>query len=94
MSLHLRILCVGDVYTEKPIKERGGYAQLAQLVNARRADARGTTLTVVTGDMLGGSSLSEYTKGKHVIELLNAIQVDCGVIGCVWKDWPFFSRCN
>lgn len=78
--LRLRLLCVGDVYTERPIRGRGGYAELARVVSTLRESSE-HCLVLGLGDMLGGSGLCEITQGKHVVELMNAIGFDACAVG-------------
>jgi 5'-nucleotidase/UDP-sugar diphosphatase len=81
-TIRLRLVCVGDVYTERPIRGRGGYAELARVVTAERsANTAEHTLVLGLGDMLGGSGLCEMTHGKHVVELMNAIGFDACAVG-------------
>jgi 5'-nucleotidase/UDP-sugar diphosphatase len=78
--VRLRIVCVGDVYSERPIRGRGGYAELARVIARERASAE-HCLVLGLGDLLGGSGLCELTHGKHVIELMNAIRFDASAVG-------------
>jgi 5'-nucleotidase/UDP-sugar diphosphatase len=80
-SFHLRVLCVGDVYSETPVRGRGGYAELARVVARMRSEwsqqggnggGEWHVLLVGLGDVLGGSNMCEITRGKHVVELMNA----------------------
>lgn len=82
-DFHLRVLCIGDVYTERPVRGRGGYAELARVIARLRSEwtQRGPVLLVGLGDMLGGSSLCELTQGRHVVELMNALRFDACAAG-------------
>ena len=44
MRAMLRLLFVGDVYTERAIRGRGGYAALARVLGAQRANVPHITL--------------------------------------------------
>lgn len=75
----VRILIVGDIYTESAHRARGGYVNLAYLIDKSRQEAEtlgfDKTILLLSGDLLGGSSLCEITKGMHIIEILNILNV-------------------
>lgn len=70
----LRFVVVGDIYTE------AAYVNLAATLEQLRRENEQCVL-LVSGDVLGGSAMCESTKGRHVIEILNALRVDCAAVG-------------
>jgi 5'-nucleotidase/UDP-sugar diphosphatase len=59
---------------------RGGFARVAGAVAAERK-AGGTVVVVHAGDTISPSLLSGIDKGKHIVELLNMMQLDVFVPG-------------
>jgi 5'-nucleotidase/UDP-sugar diphosphatase len=84
MTFRLRVLAIGDVYSEMPVRGRGGYAELAHVIGRLRREWSGRdehVLLVGLGDMLGGSNLCEITQGEHVVKLMNALHFDACAVG-------------
>ena len=65
----MRLLLVNDIYCDVPIKGRGGYAPLGTMLNERRAEwsEKGPCITVVGGDVLGGSALADMLQGEWCV---------------------------
>ena len=93
----LSIVCVNDVYSFDDVDDssdhpRGGWCRAASLIKqlVRQKQNSGdesdqktnnTVLTVVNGDVLGGSSLLVNSEGSVAIEVMNNIGVDLAVLG-------------
>ena len=93
----LSIVCVNDVYSFDEVDDssdhpRGGWCRAASLIKqlVRQKQNSGdesdqktnnTVLTVVNGDVLGGSSLLVNSEGSVAIEVMNNIGVDLAVLG-------------
>lgn len=86
----LTLLHFNDVYQHAPLDGHGGLARLAARAEAARQQAAqpvgvGEVPTQVWltfgGDLLSPSVASGLTRGAHMIELLNALQVDAAVLG-------------
>jgi 2',3'-cyclic-nucleotide 2'-phosphodiesterase (5'-nucleotidase family) len=58
---------------------RGGHPRLAAVVRAERA--KGNTLFIHAGDAYSPSLLSGFDRGRHIVELLNAMRPDVFVPG-------------
>jgi len=77
----LTLLHINDVYEIAPNKDGlGGFAPLMTLVEQER-QAGGASLLTFGGDLLSPSILSGITKGRHMIEFMNAIGTDVAVLG-------------
>jgi len=92
----LSFVCVNDVYSFDNVDDnsdhpRGGWCRAAskikQLVrNKNENDSTDnntstTILSVVNGDVLGGSSLLVNCKGQVAIDVMNSINIDLAVLG-------------
>ncbi len=62
-----------DIDRIEESKGRGGFAKLAAVANAERAE--GPTFLVHSGDTLSPSLLSGIDKGAHIIDILNQMDV-------------------
>lgn len=86
-SSRIRLVCVNDVYSFDDLdcndeSVRGGWSRATTLMQEMRSDPSfDTALTIVNGDVLGGSSLLQHCQGKVAIETMNAIPVDLAVLG-------------
>ncbi len=76
-TVTLRFVQTNDLDRMEESDGRGGFAKLAAVANAQRAE-EGTTFLVVSGDMISPSLLSGIDKGAHIIDILN--QMDVGVM--------------
>ena len=96
VSAHrLRIICVNDIYSFDDFDangpSRGGWSRASTLIKTLKQkctiDASssnapsGTVLVTVNGDVLGGSSLLQHTKGEVAVEVMNSVPVDIAVLG-------------
>ncbi|MEO5374218.1 MAG: bifunctional metallophosphatase/5'-nucleotidase [Alphaproteobacteria bacterium] len=79
-TLHLTFLHVNDVYEYAPRNGWGGLAELATLIDAERV-RNSNTLFTFGGDLLSPSIASNMTKGRHMIEFMNALGADAAVLG-------------
>jgi 2',3'-cyclic-nucleotide 2'-phosphodiesterase (5'-nucleotidase family) len=73
-TVTLRFVQTNDIDRMEADDERGGFAKLAAVVAAERAE--GTTFLVHSGDTISPSLLSGIDKGAHIIDILNQVQVD------------------
>jgi len=76
----ITFLHFNDVYEISPRDGIGGLAELMTLVRAERA-RHPDSITTFGGDLISPSVLSSVTKGKAMIDLMNAIGVDVAVLG-------------
>lgn len=76
----ITFLHVNDVYEISPKDGTGGLAELMTLLKAERA-ASPHSITTLGGDLISPSVMSGITKGKHMIELMNALGVGVAVPG-------------
>ena len=91
----LRIICVNDVYSFAAVDGHGGWCRAATLMRKLKSDlldrassACSSTcdvLTFVNGDVMGGSSLLQHSKGRLAIDIMNEIPTD----GCVLGNHEF-----
>lgn len=80
---HVKVTFVlfSDLYEMAPDADgRGGLAKLATVVKRERA-ANPNTLVVHAGDAFSPSLLSSFDRGKHMVDLLNAVGLDVFVPG-------------
>jgi 2',3'-cyclic-nucleotide 2'-phosphodiesterase (5'-nucleotidase family) len=78
-TVTLRFVQTNDIDRMQEEDGRGGFARLAAVVKAQRAE--GPTLFVHSGDTISPSLLSGIDKGAHVIDILNQMDVDVMVPG-------------
>ena len=91
----LRIVCVNDVYSFAAVDGHGGWCRAATLMRKLKRDLLDRTsstcsstcdvLTFVNGDVMGGSSLLQHSKGRLAIDIMNEIPID----GCVLGNHEF-----
>jgi 2',3'-cyclic-nucleotide 2'-phosphodiesterase (5'-nucleotidase family) len=79
--VELTFLHVNDVYQHAARDGRGGLAELATLIDQERAKATGPVFFTFGGDLISPSLASSETKGRHMIELFNALGPDVAVLG-------------
>ena len=79
-TTNITLLHINDVYEISPVKGKGGLAPLMTLLRQERQRAEHNLFTV-GGDFLSPSLLSGLTRGKHMIEMFDAIGVDYVVFG-------------
>ena len=86
----LSFVCVNDVYSFDDLDSagatvRGGWCRAATLMkehkNCNQSNQDETVITVANGDVLGGCSLLQYTKGAVAIDVMNTIPTDLAVLG-------------
>ncbi|MBN9016202.1 MAG: bifunctional metallophosphatase/5'-nucleotidase [Rhizobiales bacterium] len=73
-TVTLRFVQTNDIDRMQEEKGRGGFARLAAVIGAERAE--GPTFFVHSGDTLSPSLLSGIDKGAHIIDILNQMGVD------------------
>ena len=73
-------LHVNDVNEIEPRRGAGGLAPLMTLLERERA-ASPHSITTFGGDLFSPSILSGFTKGAHMVEMMNAIGTDVAVAG-------------
>ena len=78
-TVTLRFVQTNDIDRMEEDDGRGGFAKLAAVVKAERAE--GPTLFVHSGDSISPSLLSGIDKGAHVIDILNHMGVDVMTLG-------------
>jgi 5'-nucleotidase/UDP-sugar diphosphatase len=76
----ITFLHTNDVYEIAPVNGRGGFAQLATLLEEERARSE-HTVTTFGGDLISPSVLSGLTQGAQMIELMNLLSTDVAVLG-------------
>lgn len=76
----ITFLHVNDIYEIAPKDGQGGLAELMTLLRSERASAA-DTVTTFGGDLISPSVLSSITKGKAMVDLMNALGVDVAVLG-------------
>jgi len=74
------IFTFNDNYELEATDGVGGLAELNTLLQIQRETAK-HHVTTVNGDFLVATSLSTMTKGAHMVDLLNEMQVDFVVLG-------------
>lgn len=80
-TVKFTIFSFNDVYEVSPNKDGvGGIAEITTLLEQERAKAE-RHVTTMNGDFLSPSLLSVFDKGKHIIELFNAMNIDLLSIG-------------
>ena len=76
----ITFLHTNDVYEISAKRGQGGFAELMTLLRAERA-AADHSITTFGGDLISPSVMSGLTKGKQMVELMNAIGLDVAVPG-------------
>ena len=79
-AVKITFLHVNDVNEIEPRRGAGGLAPLMTLLERERA-ASPQTVTTFGGDLFSPSILSGFTKGAHMVEMMNAIGTDIAVVG-------------
>jgi 2',3'-cyclic-nucleotide 2'-phosphodiesterase (5'-nucleotidase family) len=83
----ITIIFASDM-TEIGTPDKGGYPQLATLLNQYRAQTS-PTFFLFGGSSLGPSALSSFDRGSHIIDLLNSLEPD--VMGITKRDFSFLE---
>jgi 5'-nucleotidase/UDP-sugar diphosphatase len=74
------ILTFNDVYRIAQHNGFGGIAEMATLLKRERHSAK-HHMTCINGDFLSPSLMSTVTKGTHMVQLFNQLEVDLIVLG-------------
>lgn len=89
----VRLLHLGDMHAqlethweflpEDPInlKRMGGFARIKTALDQYKKTAPGAVFAVDGGDTFQGSALAAWTRGKAILEPLNALGIDVGIPG-------------
>lgn len=75
---------LGQTSTRTKVVERGGLARLATMVKRIRADNPNAVLMNI-GDTYHGGVEAFYTNGNAIVEPVNALHIDVGVVG----NWDY-----
>lgn len=75
-----------DSYIDQNERTEIGYTRVATVIDEIRRESGNEVLYIETGDLIQGSPLSTYlnkieNSGKEIIETMNLIQPDVGIIG-------------
>lgn len=76
----LTFLHFNDIYEINSTAGLGGAASLMTALKQARAESK-NSITIVSGDFLSPSIVSEFTKGSHMVALFNAMHVDLATLG-------------
>ena len=79
-ATRITFLHINDVNEIEPRRGAGGFAPLMTLLERERA-ASAHSITTFGGDLFSPSLLSGFTKGAHMVEMMNAIGTDVAVVG-------------
>lgn len=79
-TTRITFLHTNDNYELLPQRGWGGFAELMTALRAERSAAP-HTITTFGGDLLSPSLMSGFYKGRHMIELMNAVGADIAVPG-------------
>jgi 2',3'-cyclic-nucleotide 2'-phosphodiesterase (5'-nucleotidase family) len=91
----LTIICINDVYSfddsdgNSTNQPRGGWSRASSLIKSLKlqhgtSSSQNTSSTVLTsanGDVLGGSSFLQHTRGSVAVQVMNSIPIDLAVLG-------------
>lgn len=83
LDVHPEVFFDGD--GRPHFRPAGGYALLAAAIDRERAAYKGRTLLVNVGDTIHGSAVAEWTKGRALIPIVNALGIDAFVPG----NWEY-----
>ena len=88
-ALDLHILELNDTHGYCIQDENGkrGLSNMAYIVNQIRNESDDNTVLIANGDMFQGTALSNITYGKAMVEIMNAMKVDCMTLGNHEFDW-------
>ena len=75
----IRFVQTNDIDRMEERDGQGGFARLAAVLEMEKAE--GPTIFVHSGDTISPSLLSGLDKGKHIVDILNAMEVDVLVPG-------------
>ncbi|PRP78623.1 hypothetical protein PROFUN_13476 [Planoprotostelium fungivorum] len=74
------VIMFNDNYELEAVDGLGGLAEITTLIKEQRRRAR-HHITTVNGDFMVATSLSNLTKGGHIIDIFNKMEVDYVVLG-------------
>ena len=80
----LKILHFNDVYELESAEREpvGGAARFSTLIKMLEEDpSYARAMLICSGDFVGPSMISNVTKGRHMVDILNILGVDFGCIG-------------
>lgn len=87
--LDLHILEMNDThgYCMQDENGKNGLSNMAYIINQIREESNENTVLIANGDMFQGTALSNITYGKAMVEIMNAMKVDCMTLGNHEFDW-------
>lgn len=87
--LDLHILEMNDThgYCMQDENDKNGLSNMAYIINQIREESNENTVLIANGDMFQGTALSNITYGKAMVEIMNAMKVDCMTLGNHEFDW-------
>lgn len=87
--LDLHILEINDThgYCMQDENGKSGLSNMAYIINQIREESNENTILIANGDMFQGTALSNITYGKAMVEIMNAMKVDCMTLGNHEFDW-------
>lgn len=88
MSSWLRVINYTDCYT------LDNFARLRSLIDEKRAECKGSTVVLCSGDFLAPYLLSSLDRGRSMVALMNALPVDVATLGNHEDDLPFDEFCK
>ncbi len=94
-TIALRILATSDLHGALLPKVRhstgdrpvGGVAAIAGLMDSLAADCRCPTLRLDAGDAMQGTVISNLTKGRSMVDVLNRLGIAAAALGEHDLDW-------
>lgn len=83
LAQDLNILQFADAYEISAVDggENGGFAKAKTVIDEVRANSNNQPLLMMSGDFLAPSLMSAYFQGSQMIDMMNHIGVDIGVLG-------------
>lgn len=89
-GFELNILAVNDLhgYCEQDEYGKNGISNLAFMIDdVRNEKSLDDVVLIASGDMFQGTGISNVTKGLAIVEMMNAMNFDCMVLGNHEFDW-------
>ena len=85
----LKVLMINDYHGALEVDANGdkGIARIGHWMKTEKAKSDQDTLLLATGDMFQGTAVSNYYRGRPVIEAMNTIGFDAMTIGNHEFDW-------
>eukprot|EP00039_Didymoeca_costata_P023512 m.7347 g.7347 ORF g.7347 m.7347 type:complete len:570 (-) comp3701_c0_seq1:63-1772(-) len=77
----IKIVCVNDVYTFQEQAGIGGWPRATTAIRSLVKGHEDHCLVTANGDLLGGASLLQHSKGMAAVDILNNLPIDVAVVG-------------